>query len=121
MPRRALPVSSFGSEIMAALLAAAKPPGLVVPFDSLDMAMRFRQRLYSLRAAMSRESHPSTSIAMSVRIYVERNPPSIRLAPADSEFAAAIAKAGIPTVPGPSSFDRRFDDLLRDLSDDGVE
>lgn len=126
MPRRQLPVSSFGSEILSALLRAAKPPGIRVPFESLDIAMRFRQRLYALRSAMTREKHPSLPIAMSVRIYVEKEPPAIRLAPADIEFADALSKAGVaPTPPhpetiplSPAEFNNKFDALIRELADD---
>lgn len=128
MPQRThLPVASFGSEILSALLRASKPPGIRVPFESIDMAYRFRTRLYGLRAAMTREKHPSLPIAMSVRIYVEKEPPAIRLAPADSEFAAALQAAGVPTTttltegesaPSPFDYDNKFDQLIRELADD---
>ncbi len=74
MSRRLLPVASFGPSIMNTLLAAAKPPGLIIPMPSMDLAMRFRRRIYELRGAMARENHRDLPIALSVRIYIDKDP-----------------------------------------------
>ncbi len=118
MPRRLLPVASFGPSIMDTLLAAAKPPGLIIPMPSMDLAMRFRRRIYELRGAMTRENHRDLSIALSVRIYIDKEPLAIRLSPADSEFTDVLHRAHAQAPRADQQAPRgQFDHLINELRD----
>ena len=109
-----LPVASFGPELMAALLqGAAHDYSIQMPWK---IAVRFRQRVYQLRAAMRAEKHEKLDLVSRVRIIVSwpkgtrltkvagnsfeyphdpNTECTVRIAPADSEFADILNKAGI--------------------------
>ena len=120
MPRakRKTPVSSFGPEIMQALLRGAKERfELVLPYRE---AVRFAMRINSLRRAMYDESHSEATLVQKTRVRVrwgeaggfdktpekhssrnvpfpvDREAPSrLIIEPHDSEFTEALLKAGI--------------------------
>lgn len=120
------PVSSFGPELMATLLAGATSTrSIEMPWHR---AARFRQRLYMLRQAMGNEQHPQyedvrrvfirivwpddTKIKLNskkVRTPIDPNTPcKVLVGPQDSEYAASLKSAGIELGDAP-------DDLLADL------
>lgn len=125
--RKGARVSTFGPAIMDALLAGTRDPGATITFPSLHMALLFRRRLYELRAAMEREHHPDFSIALSVKVFLNKgatkdHPATIILAPADREFDSIIRAAGIaprtdtqPLLPDIDTLPTSFDNLLKDL------
>jgi hypothetical protein len=113
MTPRKTPVSSFGPELMATLLAGATSEK-VIPMPYRE-AVRFRLRLYQLRYAMLQENHPQAQNVRRVFIRViwhdhvevvkssrgvkrpkDRDTPcKVIVAPQDSEYLAALNKAGI--------------------------
>lgn len=111
-PKHPRPVASFGSEILAALMKGAT--GRVTLKMTYSQAIRFRQRIHSLREAMRRASHKQYDLCSKVRVSIEVPPdvpvhrsgrhfvPDNRqtevrviLSPNDSEFADILAEAGI--------------------------
>lgn len=125
MARIFAPVTSFGQELHSALRAGADKR-FEIPFDSEKMAIRFLQRLNSLRNAMKKENHPDWK--QLYRCQGRREGKTIILAPADSDFRSALAKAGLDKVavpppttvapevktpePGEMSVDSLFSDLV---------
>jgi len=105
-------VESFGPELLAALLKASTGRYTVhLPFNH---AVRFRQRLYSLRNALRLAKHEKYSLVSRVRITLTWNPESptrkagdhtvplntsepceVELMPNDTEFSSALADAGV--------------------------
>jgi len=105
-------VESFGPKLLAALLSAAIKP-LTVTL-SYNQAVRFRQRLYRLRAAMREEKHERYGLVSRViitihwgdNVEVERvgthiiplnrtTQCKVTISPNDSEFDLALARAGL--------------------------
>lgn len=117
--RRIYPVSSFGPEVMAALLKGATREFRVGPMPYRD-AVKFHFRIHSLRAAMRAEQHSQYPIVARAKISLawgerigkpqpeerisSRNvrspkdpltPTILTIAPHDSEFAEHLLRAGI--------------------------
>lgn len=111
-PKPPRPVESFGPEILAALLRGAK--GHVEMEVTYRQAIRFRQRVHSLRNAMRLAAHPKyelcsktcigieipagTEVVRSGRHFVPVDRGAkvkLILSPNDSEFAEMLAQAGI--------------------------
>jgi hypothetical protein len=107
------PIESFGPELIAALTEGAKARFEVpLPYNS---AVKFRQRIYSLRNAMRLSGHPHYFAVSRTRVQIiwpketpihrsskgvtwPRDPQALCLlviSPYDSEFADALAKSGI--------------------------
>lgn len=110
MPKRnPLPVSSFGPEILAALIKGTQEV-VKVEFKNAKIARRFQLRLQQLRGAMKREEHPladlsqraTTSLLWGERAGVEYKSDTkgssyacVIIRPRDTEFVSAINKAGV--------------------------
>ena len=111
-------VESFGPELLAALLSAATGslPPVRLPWNK---AIRFRQRLYSLRSAMRKAKHDKYHLVCRVKITIswpqdipsertgEHRVPAdkhticdVTLSPNDSEFSTALKNAGLDTSLG---------------------
>lgn len=108
-------VESFGPELLAALLKASTGRYVVkLPFNH---AVRFRQRLYSLRNAMRIAKHEKYSLVSRVRITIawdkeaatrkagdhtvpidQSEPCEVELMPNDTEFSNALAEAGVQVI-----------------------
>jgi hypothetical protein len=129
MPRKSPPpVSSFGPELLAALLRGGESR-LEIKLSSFDLAFSLRQRFYALRKSMRNETHPQTSLAYRCSIALpskEQDGTSIlTLRPRDDEFASALRDAGIsaPKLDGnplneieeSSLSESALQNLLRDL------
>lgn len=108
------PVESFGPELLTALLKGATQE-VSVPM-TWKQAIRFRQRVHSMREAMRRTSHPKYELCSRVAITIElplgtptevsgrhRIPTDrnigvrVILSPNDSQFGPLLAAAGIRT------------------------
>lgn len=98
MARTFAPVTSFGQELHEALRAGANKR-IELKFDNEKMAIRFGQRINSLRAAMKKENHPDW--VQLYRCQCRREGAKLILAPADSEFRGVLDAAGIANVPPP--------------------
>lgn len=103
MPRKPThhPVSSFGKELQDALRAGSNKE-VRIEFTTPELALRFNQRINSLRAAMRREAHPDSDqlYRAGVRISKE-NPKILIISPKDSEFRDALKAAGLEAAPLP--------------------
>jgi hypothetical protein len=104
MPRKSSPpVSSFGPELLAALLRGGEKP-LEVRLPSFETAFALRQRFYALRKSMKVENHHQTSIAYRCSIALPSRQSDgsaiLTLRPKDAEFSSALRSAGIdlPTL-----------------------
>lgn len=64
-PKRAYPVSSYGPELMAALVKANREP-VTLDFPNRRIAAKFQLRINQLRAAMRGENHPDYPFAARV-------------------------------------------------------
>lgn len=106
-PKRAYPVSSYGPELMAALVKANREP-VTLDFPNRRIAAKFQLRINQLRAAMRGENHPDYPFAARVvcsllwgeRIGKPEDPKGekaarIILKPRDSEFSDVLKNAGV--------------------------
>lgn len=115
MTKRTPSIESFGPELMAALLKGARERyTITLPYRS---AIKFRQRIYLLRQAMREANHEMYSAVSRTRITItwpEATPTQrnkwgfawpldratlciVTVEPQDSEFASALAQAGVET------------------------
>lgn len=118
MSRPKPPITSFGPQLLGALIKGSKEP--IVLTLSYREASVMRRRLYELRNRLREEKHELAPIVENVRIFIEwgpsinfptieervssksvrspRNPnATVRLTirPADSEFREALQRAGV--------------------------
>lgn len=99
MPRKNnSPVSSFGPELLAALLRGGQQE-LRIPVPNFNTAFALRQRFYALRKAMRSESHEQLSFAMRASIPLPLENPdgtaTLVIRPHDDEFSSLLRKAGV--------------------------
>ena len=113
-PKLSRPVESFGPELLAALLKGATEE-FFVPM-TWRQAIRFRQRVHSMRTVMRETGHPKFALCSKVSIGIELPPGTqtvksgrhsvpidkgvqvqLRLYPNDSEFGPLRAAAGVQT------------------------
>lgn len=117
--RTKLPIESFGPELMAALIAGStKEFRFELRFGD---CVKFRRRIHQLRTRMREERHPQAAIVERARVQIlwgtaagfekepelKRNsnnykspsdpntPALILIRPYDSEFSAALERAGL--------------------------
>lgn len=116
------PVSSFGPELMAALVKGSREP-ITIPCPDAKTLMFLQQRIHMLRGAMGREKHPQYQLvqrARTSRLWDEpegkrvtkpsRSATNFRLVirPNDNQFADLIKQAGVVVD----------DSAMRDVLDD---
>lgn len=98
-PKSKIPVSSFGPELLAALIrGAAEPFTVVCPTSAI--ATKLVHRLYTLRKRMREEHHPQANLAQRCKITNQiggRHTEVIRFAPHDYEYRSMFAAAGVAT------------------------
>lgn len=90
------PVSSFSEELMAALLKGCREK-LTIPLGDEKAAMKLRHRIHELRSAMRKEDHPSATLVERAQLSVRDG--NLVIFPKDSQFAAAIRRAGVAAKP----------------------
>jgi hypothetical protein len=103
------PVSSFGPELLAALIKGSKEP-VVIKLANRTQGRTLQLRIQMLRGAMQREGHPMYAIVTRVKTSLKwgnRLSPDLEtdvkgikaaelhLIPRDSEFGDAIRRAGV--------------------------
>src|SRR5687767_15058970 len=67
-PRKPPPVSSFGPELMAALIRGAKDTfQITMPYR---LAVQFARRVHSLRASMLAENHPAYAMVKRTKVRI---------------------------------------------------
>lgn len=106
-PKRAYPVSSYGPELMAALVKANREV-VTLDFPNRRIAAKFQLRINQLRAAMRSENHRDYPLAARVvcsllwgdRAAKPEDPTGekfarIVLKPRDSEFTEILTNAGV--------------------------
>jgi hypothetical protein len=109
--RSKTPVSSFGPELLAALVKGGASPLELVCIDS-KVATKLVQRLYTLRKRMREENHPQADLAQRAKVSNQKGGKRlnvITISPHDWEFKDILAKAGIQTAELPPT-------LLTDLA-----
>ena len=95
------PVSSFGSELQAALREGANRR-LEIRFSDPKLAIRFCQRINSLRAAMRKANHPGWEQLYRAGATIDREDRRLLvIQPKDAEFRDALRDAKITTPPAP--------------------
>lgn len=139
---------SFGPELLAALIEGSRRT-LELELPEYRKGVFLRQRLHQLRTAMDRTKHPMASLVQKTKLSLlygkeagypdvleERRKNGIRfptdpsvpckliLSPRDSEFAAALAKAGVVVGADPAEGDQlvgekepSIDDLLNEFTE----
>src|SRR6266404_2736573 len=99
MPRKSTPpVSSFGPELLAALLRGGQQE-LRIPVPNFQTAFALRQRFYALRKSMKAESHPQLAMAQRACIPLPQEQHDktalLIIRPHDDEFANILRAAGV--------------------------
>lgn len=99
MPRKSsAPVSSFGPELLAALLRGGQSE-LRIDCPTFQIAFALRQRFYSLRKAMKAEGHEQLAIASRACIPLPQELPNktavLVIRPHDDEFSSLLRSAGV--------------------------
>lgn len=113
-----MPVSSFGPELLAALVRGATEE-INIPCDTEKQMMHLQLRLQSLRGSMGREKHPQYELVCKARTSRQwdtkeetyTDAPGVvktrkvkynfrlRIAPNDMQFRDILAKAGVKVEP----------------------
>lgn len=97
------PVSSFGPELLAALLKGSVER-VEIPCPSMRVMMALQMRIQMLRGAMARENHEQYALVTRARTSrtwdKEKDPKGDRtsvlvIQPNDSQFTDLITKAGV--------------------------
>lgn len=101
MPRKSTPpVSSFGPELLSALLRGGQKE-LRIPVPNFQTAFALRQRFYSLRKSMKAEGHPQLSIAtracIPLPLELRDKTAILVIRPHDDEFGSLLRAAGVTT------------------------
>ncbi len=111
MPRRRIAsVINFEPELLQFWLDAINGP-TAVKLPNHKKAVRLRHRLYSLRASMRAENHPSTPALEGITLRIEEEPDgrwAVIASSGGEEFKDAFAEAGI-VVPEPPSLKDIFE------------
>lgn len=110
---RRYPVSSFGPEIMAALVKGSKER-IVLQFPNQAAAITFQHRIHTLRSSMRKEDHPACELvsrARASRVYGKKLGPEyaddpdgkrachLVIQPNDLQFADVVKAAGVEIDP----------------------
>lgn len=121
------PVSSFGPELMEALIQASRKR-VEIPFPDMNSMRHFQMRIHMLRGAMQRERHPNYALVTKVHTSCQwdfsKHPKGAKyprdavacvllMYPKDSQFSDILAKAGI--VPGEAAKDILETEALPDV------
>lgn len=114
-PRSKTPVSSFGPELLAALIkGAAEPLELQCPNSAI--ATKLVQRLYTLRKRMREENHPQSALVQRAKVSNQkggRHLATIFIRPHDYEYRDIFSNAGI-------AVEQVRSNLLSSLTDEPV-
>lgn len=120
------PVSSFGPELMEALIRASRDR-VEIPFPDMNTMRHFQMRIHMLRGAMQRERHPSYSLVTRVHTSCQwdfsKHPKGAKyprdatdcvllMYPKDSQFKDILKNVGI--VPGEAAQDILESEALPD-------
>jgi hypothetical protein len=93
-----MPVDSFGPNLQAVLRKGANVE-VKINFPTPELALRFRHRIHTLRAAMKRENHPDWQQLYRCGIYIDpKDTKALIIAPRDSEFNEALKDAGFTDI-----------------------